>query len=142
MRRLSVIVPGVLWGLGAVLLIGAGTNIARGMAGSSPAYASPQSFIVAGIRALFGPQHSPFGLLGLPFVFGMDLLIWTVGVLLWLPMRQGWPGTALFAFFGRHERLGTAMITVSTALGGIGLVWLLAWLLSLIPRVLTGGRSP
>lgn len=51
MRRLSLIVPGVLWGLGAVLLMGAGTNIARGMTGASPAYASPVSLSVKAIEA-------------------------------------------------------------------------------------------
>lgn len=146
MRRLSVIILGAVWGLGAALFFaGVGTEWGRGLASAGISYPLPDSFIGKAIRELvFHPRGERCRLVtvfALPFVFGLDLLIWTVGVLLWLPMRQGWPGTALFAFFGRHRRLAWAMLVFSITLSGIGLAWLVSWSLRLLAGHLRRSRS-
>lgn len=60
-------------------------------------------------------------LMFMPRAVSTDVLIWTVGLGLWLAHRQGWAGSALAAFLSQRTVVGEIVLTVSDLLAGVAL---------------------
>lgn len=58
-------------------------------------------------------------LMFVPKAVSTDALVWTVGLGLWLPNREGWPGSALAAFLSQRPVVGKIMLTLSDLLAGV-----------------------
>lgn len=86
--------------------------------------------LLAGNRPLSLAIHTLFAgetgwllsLLALPTVFGIDLLVWTVGLGVWVAAREGWPGSVLSALLAPRPALASVVVSLSSVLVGAGLV--------------------
>ncbi|WP_157109983.1 hypothetical protein [Thermanaeromonas toyohensis] len=58
----------------------------------------------------------------LPYAIGLDLAIWTVGLLLWLGSNGYWPGAALGSFLSLCPSLAWIVVVTFTLLGGLVIV--------------------
>ena len=124
MRRYFIVITlGALWGVAGVILlavVGQTPDGILGMVGDSP--------VSGTVEILFDDRlNSPLKLLLLPMAAGVDLLRWTVGFVVWLFTRQGWPGSALGAVIGPYPILAWILVLLFSTLPGAGLSWALAW---------------
>ncbi len=122
MRYRTALIVGVVWGLAWLLLPGSspGSHL-QGLSTSAVSSATLQLITVDNLVL-------PLKLLLLPGVLGLDLAIWTVGLLLWPFSGQPWPGTALGAALSNHSSLASLLVIAFSGLAGAALALGIAWL--------------
>lgn len=74
------------------------------------------------IDSFTADKVKPFLLLFLPYAVGLDLSIWTIGLIVWLGRYGAWPGEALGKVFNLYPVLAWLIIIIYTILGGVIIV--------------------
>lgn len=84
------------------------------LAGLEPFSAIVDTFTAHKARSFFP--------LFLPYAAGLDMSVWTAGLLLWLGGYGSWPGAAWGRFLSLHPVLAWVAVVAFTFLGGAALV--------------------
>ena len=119
-RQLRLMAPGALWGVAGVILLSlfrmTPDVILAGRIGSSPHVGTLELLSADNASALWK-------VLVLPAAVGIDLLLWSVGIIPWLIIRQGWPGSALGSVLAPYPLLAWIMVLIFAALPGAAASW-------------------
>lgn len=117
-HKLPLII-GLIWGglsLGFILFIARiePPQLGTALVGHKPFSAVFDAFTADKIRS--------FLLLFFPYAAGLDLSIWTIGLVPWLVGYGTWPGEALGNVFNLYPILAWVVVILFTLLGGIVIV--------------------
>lgn len=113
------LILGLIWGglsLGFILLIARiePPQLVNALVGHTPSSAVIDMFTLDKIQ--------PFLLLYFPYAIGLDLSMWTIGLIPWLFGNGSWPGEALGIVFNVYPALAWVDVILFTFLGGIAIV--------------------
>jgi len=72
----------------------------------------------------------------LPYAVGLDLAIWTAGLLLWLGSNGYWPGAALGSFLSLYPSLAWIVVVTFTLLGGLVIVGIAFFFYYIVTEIL------
>lgn len=85
---------------------------------------------------LLGGDWAGLGkLLWPPIALGSDIMVWTVGSIVWLFDPEGWPGEALGRLLLTHPSLDRDLVLIASVIGGTVLCALISSLAKLIRRL-------
>jgi len=120
-----------LWGVASVVvgatLFGNSLSDLNSLVAKSHDYTRRVSFIVDYFSTDWPPGG--FKLLFLPHPLGMDMLVWTVGLGVWLFAHQGLPWLALGHLLGPYPAIAATAVVVFNMLAGALLMTVPALLL-------------
>jgi len=119
--------------IGIVLLV---SVILVFLEGPPPEYATLPEVVSETFDILSTDYGQPFILLTLPLAIGTDIIVWTIGVTIWLFGYGSWPGQALSIFLVTHPVLYYFFNIVSLLLGLFVMVVLPYWIFSAVRKAM------